>query len=376
MNIILKGQLGFMNQFFEVVGITSPDEKHFVACGEREGIRMIPVPMQRTISPLKDLVALWHLFWIFKREKPSIVHTHTPKAGLLGLLAAKLANVPIKMHTVGGMPLTEVHGAKKKLLILMEGLTYACADRVYPNSFGLNEIILKHKLCSKAKLKVLANGSSNGVNTEYFSPFIYSDTPQYLEGLRNVLGIAAEDFVFLFVGRLAKDKGIVELVEAFKRVYQEHTHAKLLLIGPYEQSNSILPENTRNEISNHPAIMAPGRFDDVRPYYALSQVYVFPSYREGFPNSLMEAGAMGLPIIASDINGCNEIVEHNKNGLLISPKSINSLFDAMIECLENEEFLKHLKGQSRKFILDNFRNKVVWDELYKEYQTNLKPFNQ
>lgn len=368
MNIILKGQLAFMNQFFEIIGVTSPDDKHFDLCREREGIRMIPVLMQRTIAPFKDLFALWKLFWVFKKEKPNIVHTHTPKAGLLGLLAARLAKVPVKMHTVGGMPLTEARGLKKVILALMEKLTYVCADKVYPNSYGLKDIILEYKLCKESKLKVLANGSSNGVNTDHFSPAIYDSNSDYLINLRMQLGILKEDYVFLFVGRLAKDKGIVELVEAFKRVHQKNAHTKLLLIGPFERSNSILPETTKKEILNNSAIIAPGRFDDVRPYYAISDVYVFPSYREGFPNSLMEAGAMGLPIIASNINGCNEIVEHEKNGLLIQPKSEDSLLKTMLECLENQMLIQQIKSSSREFIVDRFRNELIWDELHREYE--------
>lgn len=371
MNIILRGQLRYMSQYYEVVGVTSPDSKHFHECGAREGIRMVAIPMQRTIHVFKDLVALVRLFLLMRSLKPSIVHTHTPKAGLLGMLAAKFAGVPVRIHTVGGMPLTEAKGLKRKVLLFAEKLTYASAHRVLPNSYGLQSIIEELGLCTGQKLKVLANGSSNGVNTSYFSPNDFNITEPFISDYRRKLGIRDDAFVFLFVGRIAKDKGILELVDSFKKVVEKHPKTTLLLIGPFEQTHSILPDETKHEIQNNAAIIAPGRFDDVRPFYAISDVYVFPSYREGFPNSLMEAGAMGLPVIATDINGCNEIVEHRVNGLLIKPKCPESLLDAMLECIEHTPLRLEMKSFSRSIIEKKFENAILWDALYKEYNSFL-----
>ena len=222
------------------------------------------------------------------------------------MLASKLAGVPIRMHTVAGLPLMESSGMKRSVLNIVEKLTYYCATNVYPNSKGLKEFIIKEKLTSKNKLKILGNGSSNGIDTTHFSPNQVSGIEK--RQLRKELNITKNDFVFVFVGRLVSDKGINELVEAFTEMSKTHTNSKLLLVGPLETHLDPLLPNTLNEIKNNEAIIYAGFQTDVRPYFATSNALVFPSYREGFPNVVMQAGAMGLPSIVTDINGCNEII--------------------------------------------------------------------
>ncbi|WP_308224835.1 glycosyltransferase [Flavobacterium sp. J372] len=235
MNILLKGQLAFMNRHFEVIGVTGQDEKHFKEAGEREGIRMAPISMQRAISPVKDLISLYKLYSFMRKEKPAIVHTHTPKAGLLGMTAAWLAGVPVRLHTVAGLPLVETSGFKRKLLSFIEKITYKMAHEVYPNSYGLEEIILKEEFCRKDKMKVIANGSSNGINTTHFSTdFIEGGKQEYREKFRADLGIKPNDVVYSFVGRLSSEKGIAELVNAFSKLQKQPggKNSKLLLVGP------------------------------------------------------------------------------------------------------------------------------------------------
>jgi len=367
MNIILKGQLGYMNQFFEVIGVTGYDEKHFNEIAQREGIRMKAVDMARTIAPFKDLRALWQLYRFFEAEKPTIVHTHTPKAGLLGMLAAFLARIPVRMHTVGGMPLTEVKGAKRVLLNWMERLTYACAHGVYPNSKGLQEIIIAEQFCHPDKLKVLANGGSNGINTDVFKPDYIPDAAQKKVEMRQSLGIKEADIVLCFIGRIAKEKGMIELLPVFERLQQKYP-IQLILVGVFEKYYGALPEILVKRIENNPDIHFLGRFDDVRPYYAMSDIFVFPSYREGFPNAVLEAGAMGLPSIVTDINGCNEIIENRKNGLIIAPKSELELEKALLALLEQPALYDSLSKQARPTIVQYFRREFVWAEMLKEYQ--------
>ena len=162
MNVLLKNQLRYMSEYYEVKAVSSPG-KLLDEVSKREGVETVPVLMTRAITPIGDLKALWKLYRFMKKEQPLIVHTHTPKAGLLGMLAAKLARVPIRLHTVAGMPLMESTGTKRKILELTEKLTYNCATRVYPNSKNLSEFIIKEKFCKTSKLKVLGNGSSNGI---------------------------------------------------------------------------------------------------------------------------------------------------------------------------------------------------------------------
>src|SRR5690606_28157874 len=301
---LLKGQHRFMSENgFEVIGVSSNGEQLYEVEKE-EGVRVEALEMTRTISPLKDIKALWDFYRLCKKEKPVMVHSHTPKAGIVGMLGAKLAGVPIRLHTVAGLPLMEVIGLKRKVLDIVEKLTYSCANMVYPNSKGLYDFILSNRFTNKQKLKVIANGSSNGIDTSLFSPQQISLEQQ--SQLKEDLNISVSDFVFVFVGRLVKDKGINELVSAFSNL--KGHNAKLLLVGTFEEElDPLLPE-TLNDIESNNNILSVGWQSDVRPYLAIANALVFPSYREGFPNVVMQAGAMGLPSIVTDINGCNEII--------------------------------------------------------------------
>jgi len=260
---LLMGQLKFMSQYYEVVGISGNNNNALNEVGAQENIRVVAVEMTRKITPIQDLRAVYALYKIFKKEKPDIVHSHTPKAGTLSMLAAKLAGVPHRLHTIAGLPLLEATGAKRLLLDTVEKLTYACATMIYPNSFGLNDIIIENKYTSSKKLKVIANGSSNGIDTTHFDPAQYSETDN--SKLRQELQIAKDDFVFVFVGRFVKDKGINELIMAFKKLNSIQDNAKLLLVGTYEKElDPLLPE-TEKEIDSNPSIISVGWQNDVRP---------------------------------------------------------------------------------------------------------------
>lgn len=364
---LIEGQLNFMNQFYEVTAISSNYEE-LKKIKEKEEVEIFPIEMTRQITPFQDLKSVYQLYNFFKKEKPLIVHTHTPKAGIVGMLAAKLAKVPIRLHTVAGLPLMEAKGVKRKILNFVEKLTYSCATKVYPNSQGLYDFILKEKFCVNSKLKVLGNGSSNGINTEYFNTKHFSDIEK--SNLKSELGINENDFVFIFVGRLVKDKGINELVQAFSKLNvssSEVENTKLLLVGPFEEELDPLDIKTLTEIDSNPNIISVGFQKDVRPYFAISNALAFPSYREGFPNVVMQAGAMELPSIVTNINGCNEIVEQNKNGLIIPVKNTNAIFVAM-QSLLDEKLFKELKSNSRDMITSRFEQHLVWQTILEEYQ--------
>ncbi len=363
---LLRGQHKFMSAHYEVIGVSSAG-KELNDVATHEHIRTIAVEMTRKISPLQDLKSLLKLRNLLKKEKPLIVHTHTPKAGIIGMLAAKLAGVPNRFHTVAGLPLLEATGKKRQLLNAVEKLTYSFATRVYPNSYGLRDIILEQQFCSPKKLKVLANGSSNGIDTTHFDPQLYS--PEQNAALREKLGIAANDFAFIFVGRLVKDKGINELVAAFKDLCKIKKEVKLILVGNYEaELDPILPA-TLSEISNNKNIVFTNYQPDVRPFLAIADALVFPSYREGFPNVVLQAGAMGLPAIVSDINGCNEIIIPEKNGLIIPVKNQNAIFAAMQRLLDDGQLLAKMREQSRPSITSAYEQHLVWAALLEEYQS-------
>ncbi|MCY0971140.1 glycosyltransferase family 4 protein [Chryseobacterium wangxinyae] len=367
LKILLKGQLSFMSLYFEVIGVTSLG-KEINEVREDEQIRVIPLSMSRKITPLQDLNSLWQMYWLFKKEKPAIVHTHTPKAGIIGMVAAKLAKVPIRLHTVAGLPLMEATGAKRKLLNWVEKVTYSSATKIYPNSKGLHDFIVAQKFTSSSKLQIIGSGSSNGIDTSFFSKENVSDEKKIK--LKNELNIHAEDFVFIFVGRLVKDKGINELITAFTKM--QIKNAKLLLVGQLEEDlDPLYPEVTK-EIQQNNNIISAGFQQDVRSYFAISDALVFPSYREGFPNVVMQAGAMGLPSIVSNINGCNEIIVEGENGHIIPVKNVESLQIAMEIFIENKSYLSQLKSNARLMIENRYEQSVVWNALLQEYNSLLK----
>ncbi|MDO4225734.1 MAG: glycosyltransferase family 4 protein, partial [Bergeyella zoohelcum] len=338
LKVLLRGQLGFMSSNgFEVVGIAAPSE-FLGEISEYEGVRVLPVEMSRKITPFQDLKSLYRLYKIFKKEKPNIVHTHTPKAGIVGMLAARLAGVPHRLHTVAGLPLMEATGVKRRILNFVEKLTYSCATMVYPNSKGLYNFILENKFATDKKLKIIANGSSNGINTKFFSKEQVPESQKIQ--LKQDLGISEEDFVYVFVGRIVGDKGINELLKAFSNI--KNPNLKLILVGGMEEDLDPLKTETLQEIQRNENIIEVGFQADVRPYFAISDALAFPSYREGFPNVVMQAGAMELPCIVSDINGCNEIIIENENGMIVPAKNIEKLQEKMLILVQNKELYQKM----------------------------------
>jgi glycosyltransferase involved in cell wall biosynthesis len=369
LKVLLRKQLKFMTDHYEVIGVSSPG-KELEEVAIHEGVRTAAVSMTRSITPIKDLKALWNLYRFFKKENPSVVHTHTPKAGLLGMMAARLAGVPVRLHTVAGMPLMESSGKKRKVLEMAEKMTYRCATKVYPNSRNLAEFILQNKFCSSEKIKVLGNGSSNGIDMDYFreNQALQADALD----LREKAGINESDFVFVFIGRLVRDKGIEELVDAFNVLHQKYNNIKLLLVGPFEPELDPISTRTQNIIEKDNNIIHFGFQHDVRPYYMISNALAFPSYREGFPNVPMQAGCFGLPSVVTDINGCNEIVEHEKNGLIIPVKDSNALREAMERLLIDKALFLSLQQNSRKMIESRYEQKYFWNLLLEEYKSLTK----
>ena len=368
--VLLKGQLRFMaSNGFDVKGVSSEGEE-LREVRENEGIVMEAINMSRKITPFQDLKSLWKMWNFLRKEKPQIVHTHTPKAGIIGMLAARLAGVPHRLHTVAGLPLMEATGIKRKILNFVEKLTYSSATRVYPNSKGLYDFILQNNFTQSNKLKIIGNGSSNGINTVFFSPVQVSEIENV--ALREKLNIQPDDFVFVFVGRIVSDKGINELIKAFSELQtaenNQLTSIKLLLVGGLESDLDPLNPETLAEINQNKDIISAGFQQDVRPFFAISDALAFPSYREGFPNVVMQAGAMGLPSIVSDINGCNEIIIEGENGLIIPPKNVEKLKEKMLTLARDKNLYIKLKENSRRMIENRYEQSVVWKALLEEYE--------
>ena len=369
LKVLLKGQLRFMaSNGFDVKGVSSEGEE-LREVHENEGIAVEAITMSRKITPFQDLKSLWQMWNFLRKEKPQIVHTHTPKAGIIGMLAARLAGVPHRLHTVAGLPLMEAIGTKRKILNFVEKLTYSSATRVYPNSKGLYDFILQNNFTQSNKLKIIANGSSNGIDTTFFSPSQVTEIERVT--LREKLNIQPDDFVFVFVGRIVSDKGINELIKAFSElqiVENKPAGIKLLLVGGLENDLDPLNPETLAEINQNKDIISVGFQQDVRSFFAIADALVFPSYREGFPNVVMQAGAMGLPSIVSDINGCNEIIIEGENGLIIPSKNVEKLKEKMLTLAKDKNLYTKLKGNSRRMIENRYEQSVVWNALLEEYE--------
>ncbi|MFU8972248.1 glycosyltransferase family 4 protein [Chryseobacterium wangxinyae] len=373
LNLLLKNQLKFLSAHFNVTAISGKGEDLDIV-RKREAVNVFSIEMERKISPFKDLISLLRLYRYFRKERPEIIHSITPKAGLLSMVAGKLANVPIRMHTFTGLIFPSKTGFMQKVLIQMDKILCYCATNVYPEGNGVKVDLIKFNITSKP-LKVLANGNVNGIDLKYFN--INTISEEQTNSLKNELKIKSTDFVFIFVGRLVGDKGINELIAAFKNVDNKcpQNSIKLLLVGSLEIYLDPLNNDSLNEIQNNPNIISVGFQQDVRQYFAISNVLVFPSYREGFPNVVMQAGAMHLPSIVTNINGCNEIIVEGINGTIVSVKDTDAICTAMLNFVYDEKYLNLLKGNARRMIEERYDQSVVWNALLKEYNTLLKEKN-
>lgn len=361
LNILLKGQLHYLSKHWHVIGLSSPgNELHIL--NKRENIEVKAIKMKRNISIFADIQSLVSLWIYFLKTKPQIVHSITPKAGLLSMIAAKFANIPVRMHTFTGLIFPSKSGLLQKLLISTDKILCWAATNVYAEGNGVLNDLIRYKIASKP-IKIIANGNINGVNCEYFNPNAISEIEKIKT--RSSLNIKNSDFVFLFVGRIVGDKGIHELISAFKTI--SSPNLKLILVGPFEKELDPISTNTLKEIESNPNIILTGFVEDVRPYYSISHVFVFPSYREGFPNAVLQAAAMGLPSIVTDINGCNEIITNNKNGIIIPPKNSKALSTAMKTLLNDPIKRSEMSANSTSEIKIKFNNKLVWAAQEDEY---------
>lgn len=360
---LLKGQIKMLSEEYEVIAVSSPGVQ-LKEVAEREKVRTIAVPMERKISVFKDLLSLIRLIKVFLKEKPNIVHSITPKAGLLTMVAGFVTRVPVRIHTFTGLIFPTSTGLKQRLLIAMDRLTCFCATKIIPEGNGVKQDLINYRITNKP-LKIIANGNVNGIDLAYFDR-TSTVRKEYLNWLDQ------STFTFCFVGRLVRDKGINELIEAFVKLYDQYANVRLLLVGSFESELDPLFPETERLIRTHKAIHFVGFQQDIRPFLAASDALVFPSYREGFPNVVLQAGAMGLPSIVTDINGCNEIIHHGKNGVIIPPRNETALYEAMKDFLLNRENTQRMVDNSRQMIAERFDQKQVWSELKKMYKQQLE----
>ena len=336
---------------YEILAVSSPGET-LETLGRREGVRTAGVPMQRHISVLKDLRSLLGLIRVFRRERPRMVHSMTPKAGLLSMAAAWLCRVPVRVHTFTGLVFPTATGLTQKILMLTDRITCACATHVVPEGEGVRSDLINYRITRKP-LRVLGHGNVRGIDLTHYDPRL-PEVRERAAGIRRP-GV----FTFVFVGRLVRDKGINELVEAFRRLSAEYRQARLLLVGPQEPELDPLAPDTVAEIQSNPAIEAVGRQGDVRPWLAAADAFVLPSYREGFPNVVIEAGAMGLPSIVTDINGSREIIIEAENGTIIPVRDAEALYAAMRRFTAERDCVAAMAENARQLVASRYEQSYV-----------------
>jgi glycosyltransferase involved in cell wall biosynthesis len=366
---LLPGQMHFMQQNgFEVIMISAegPELNEVI---QSEQCRHIVVAMTRKITPLQDLKCLFQLVKIFKKEKPDIVHSHTPKAGLLGMLAAKLSGVKLRIHTVAGMPLMVEKGFKLQLLKFIERLTYRAANHVWPNSQSLYNYILENKFTRQQKLSVIAKGSTNGINTNRFSKAVLKEDT-VLE-IKTAVNYSPQHIYLLCIGRLVADKGIVELVEVFTTLQKKYAGLKLVLVGDYEEELDPLPAGIMEQIRSNPNIIHIKWAQQVEYYMDIANYFVFPSHREGFPNVLLQAGAMELPIICSRIPGNVDIVQHLQTGLIFETAEKVQMQEQIEFAIANPQQMHDMSAKLVQIIKTDYRRENIWQNILSSYKSLL-----
>ncbi|MGB5006044.1 MAG: glycosyltransferase family 4 protein [Ferruginibacter sp.] len=364
---LLPGQMRFMAaNGFDVLMI-SADGKELADVIENEQCPHMIVPMTRKITPFRDLKCLYRLIKIFRKEKPDIVHTHTPKAGLLGMLAAKFSGVKTRIHTVAGLPLMAETGFKYHLLIFIEKLTYAAASNVWPNSYSLLQFITEKKLCKPAKLHIIAKGSTNGININRFNEAALDENG--VREIKQQVNFSDDHTYLLCIGRLVKDKGIVELVYVFTQLQQHNNNLHLILVGEFEAGLDPLPERTLQEIKTNPFITHINWSNRVEYFMHIADLFVFPSHREGFPNVLLQAGAMGLPVICSHITGNIDIVTNNETGLIFEKGNEQQMLKHLQYALEHPQQMQMMAQQLQQVINKNYRQENIWQNMLQAYKS-------
>jgi glycosyltransferase involved in cell wall biosynthesis len=363
--LTLTGRLRALREAgFRVTLIASPG-KLLDEIAMREGIEAIGLQMERKIAPLSDLVSLMKLWWALMRLRPDLAEFSTPKAGLLGNMASRLAGVPVRVYMLRGLKLETSKGMKRTILLAAERMSARFAHVVLSNSESMRREAVALGVAPADKIHLLGDGSSNGVDVARFSP----GTSE----VRSRLRIPAEAPVVGFVGRLTGDKGIPELIEAFDAILQGEPEACLLLVGWFDVSEDALSAQVRARIESHPRIVCTGFVADTAPYYRAMDVMVLPTWREGFPNVVLEAAATGIPVITTLCTGSRDSVVPEVTGLLIPPGYPEAISEAVLKLLRDPIRRRRMGEAARAWVCTHFADERVLRLAISFYRSMLKP---
>lgn len=348
---------------FDVSVISSPGSELDTA--RREGAAVFAIPMQREISPGQDLISLWRLWRAMRTIRPDITNVGTPKAGLLGGLAAWMARVPHRIYTLHGLRMETSHGWKRKLLTLTERVACRCAHRVHCVSPSLRSRVVELGLVESDKGVVVGPGTCSGIDTAHFRSSEESRCDAL--ALRHKLGIAEDALVIGFVGRFTRDKGISNLYRAFASLRERHTNLRLLLVGRFETGDPIAAD-IRRAIEDDPGVMRTGTVSDVAPYYHVMDIFALPTYREGFPGVSLEAQAAGIPVVTTEATGAIDSVVDRQTGLIVPVGDVKALSAAIDRLLGDSLLRKRMGEAGRARVEDSFRREKVWAANVEAYE--------
>lgn len=362
----LRGQASFVrNAGFAVHAITSPgpvlDE-----FGRTEGVSVHRVPMTRRISPVADLVAMYRLYRLLRSIRPEIVHTHTAKAGMLGLMAAWLARTPVRVYHLRGLRFGSEAGARAQLLRVTERISCRLAHRILAVSHSVRAITVAEGICPEDKITVIAGGS-DGVDTNRFTPLDASVG----RATRAQLGVPEDARVVGFVGRIARDKGIVELAHAWRRLRDRDAGVHLLVVGPLDDDDPV-PAAIIEALRSDPRVHLTGAVRDTPPLYAAMDVLTLPTYREGFSTVALEAAAMGLPVVATRVPGSLDAVEDGRTGTLVPSHDPEALLGALEAYLADPALREQTGKAGRRRVVAEFQPHAIWEGILREYTALLR----
>ncbi len=361
----LQGQLQFFHdRGFDVTVLCPKRRKNEWEVERPEGVPIIEVPLEREIAPLQDLASLWRLGHIMRELRPTVTNVGTPKAGLLGGFAAWLNRVPCRFYTLHGLRFETTKGLKRRILVYADRLACRFAHRVICVSQSVREKAIASGLTTWERTAVFGAGSCNGVDASRFAAT--PEMKQRAAELRRRLGIPEQAPVALFVGRLTCDKGIPELMQAFLRLDNQFPDLRLLLVGCFEDGDP-LPFDVRIRLETTERVILAGAVNDTRPYYAIADVLVLPSHREGLPTVILEAQAAGKPVVGASATGIVDLVTEGETGLLFPVGDVTALAKALAKLISDKGFATKLGLAGQEQVQRDFRQEQIWQALHREY---------
>ncbi|MCW5915835.1 MAG: glycosyltransferase [Ferruginibacter sp.] len=365
LKVSTRGQPRYMSQHGFDVTMISSDGWELPAVIALEKVPHITVNLPRKLTPIADARAIWKLYRLFKQLKPHIIHTENLKANLCGLIAGWMAGVPVRIQTMAGLVSPTKKGIKGWMVRQAEIISCWFATDVWPNSYSSLEFMLKTRMVNPKKARVIGKGSTNGIDLERFNPDAI--LPQRLEEIKKSIHWQPEDKILLFVGRMVREKGVEELVAAFEKIQTQYPNLKLVLLGPEEADLDPLSSATIQAIQFNPRIIHIEWTDEVEYYLALSGLFVFPSYREGFPNVIMQAGAMKCPVVCARVFGNVDIIRDKENGILHEAQNTDALVEALHFALKNPGLTQKFSAQLYEEMVKDFDRYSIYKLYIKEY---------